>query len=390
MKRKKVLHIVLTVIGTGALMAYLIACSPAWSPDGSQILFPYGDYYGNFEEKRSGIAMYDKNTGKTTSIWTNSEKGAPLWAQWDSTGKKAILITPTLGHEDDGAIMVQVLRIGAKEPDHTFGVLLPKARLFPLDDPRLRSTPLPEADGSLFAAGDSLVRMDLTTGEVERRKIPEDLGPVFLVGNGNRIYYVALTKKQECHIGTLDPKKLSLSPMLELPPKDVGIFSSDWVAVAKDGSAIAILAYRAGGLGLLLIAGGRVQKSIPLMRLPKNEDPVSLLGGRPGNLQWAPDGKIIYVSVVSGERQPPLKHFFVEITVDTGAIRQTPIVMPKYQGDDSRLWIALSPDGKTIAAMSMHILGGNHADLALHLVDLTDPDRKVTKIPPPGPQDPKN
>ncbi len=391
MNRKKVLHIVLTVVGTGALMAYLIACSPAWSPDGSQVLFPYVDVDAG---GIPGIAMYDRNTGKTTPIFSHSGTVPPVVvrAQWDSTGKKVIVISAS--GRDYADLHVQVLRIGAKEPDHTFVVPRAGVRRFPGSP--LGGMPLLEAEGSLFTCEGSLfTRMDLRTGAVKQRKMPGVVGPMFLVGNGNQIYYVAMPK-QEYHIGTLDPKKLSFSRTLKLQKNDVGELLPHLVAVTKDGSTIAILAKMK--VHLLLIADGRIQKSIPLMPVPKDGVPVNLLGGFPHNLQWAPDGKTIYVGVVSEERQPPLKHFFVEITVDTGAMRRTPIVTPKQQGHGSTLMIDLSPDGKTIAAISMCPVGDNTVDLTTHLVDLTDPDRKVIKIRPPKPapkparaqQNPKN
>ena len=49
--------------------------------------------------------------------------------------------------------------------------------------------------------------------------------------------------------------------------------------------------------------------------------------------------------------------------------------------------IALSPDGKTLAAATGCIFAKdleNPADAGLFLVDLTSPDRKVTRIAPPA------
>jgi len=85
-----------------------------------------------------------------------------------------------------------------------------------------------------------------------------------------------------------------------------------------------------------------------------------------------------------------------EITVKTGAIRVTPLFHVRLKNMDTDILplffqVALSPDGKTIAAAPTYLWEQleDEKDRALHLVDLTSPDRKVTKIPVPVPQSPK-
>ena len=64
MKRERLLHVVLAVVGIGALTAYLVACRPAWSPDGSKLLFPYL----NPETKEVAVALFDRETGKASHL----------------------------------------------------------------------------------------------------------------------------------------------------------------------------------------------------------------------------------------------------------------------------------------------------------------------------------
>jgi hypothetical protein len=66
-------------------------------------------------------------------------------------------------------------------------------------------------------------------------------------------------------------------------------------------------------------------------------------------------------------------------------MRETPLFQLSGSLNDSvacLLQIALSPDGKTIAASSALCEEEEHA---LYLVDITSSKRKVTKIPIPGP-----
>lgn len=384
MNRERLLHIVLAVVGIGALTAYLVACRPSWSPDGSKVLFPYLDPGA----KRAGIALYDKNTGKTSSIFSRPlEGGSPNamfscpWAQWDRKGERAVVVWANAGPGTPDEFHVQVLRIGAKEPDRKFvlrnvGVFLP-------------GMPLPEVQGSLFAAGDALVRMDLQTGAVERRKL-QGRKDVVLVGHGDQIHYCAQLggPKPAYEIGTVDPKKLVLRPGLKLRSEDVGeIFPL--ITVAKDGSAIAIPSKKGKKYQLLLVAGDQLQKTITLELSSETHEL--------GNLQWSPDGKTIYAALVARMKdQRSFELGVAEITVKTGGIRVTRLLRGRWEDTDTEMLrlffqVALSPDGKTIAAAPTCFLGKleDEKDRALHLVDLTTPDRKVTKIPVPVPPGPK-
>ena len=383
MNRERLLHIVLAVVGIGALTAYLVACRPSWSPDGSKVLFPYLDPGA----KQAGIALFDKNTGKTRSIFSKpaavgSADAASSWpwAQWDRKGERAIVVWNEKRQGKPDEFHVHVLRIGAEKPDRTF--VVPHVNVCP-------GIPLPEANGSLFVGGEALVRMDLQTGAVERREL-QDMEDVVLVGHEDRIHYCTQSgdPKPAYEIGTVDPKKLVLRPGLKLRSEDVGeIFPL--ITVAKDGSAIAILSEKEKKCQLLIVAGDKLQKSIPLE--------LSTETHKLGNLQWSPDGKTIYSALVARIKdQKGFELGVAEITVKTGAIRVTRLLRGRWEDVDIEILplffqVALSPDGKTIAAAPTCFLGKleDEKDRALHLVDLTSPDRKVTKIPVPVPQGPK-
>lgn len=381
MNRERLLYIVLSIIGIGALTAYLVACRPSWSPDGSKVLFPYL----NAKAKQAGIALYDKNTRKTQSVFSKpadvGTAAAPFswpWAQWDREGKRVIVLW-VVAKQSNSELHVHVMRTGVKKPDRTF--VLPDVEIFP-------GIPLPEADGGLFVGGDLLTRMDLETGKVQRRK-PKGAKGVVLIGHRKQIYYCCEVPPdpKRYEIGTLDPKELSLRPALKLQQEDVGEITP-LIGVAKDGSAIAIAGEKEGKYRILIVAGDKLQRTIPL-ELPSETHTL-------GNLEWSPDGKTIYAAFAGKVKdQDRCQLGIAEIVVETGALRVTPLLRIRMKNMDRDVLpifhqIALSPDGKTIAASPTYFWEQleDEKDSALYLVDLTTPDRKVTKIPPPAPENP--
>lgn len=377
MNRNGPLRIVLAIIGIGALVAYFLACRPSWSPDGSKVLFAYiGPNTGEI-----GIALFDRNTGQTRSVFVMPSKHGSQpgdnfpWAQWDSAGETAIVVWAA-GQPGPDELHVALVPVEAQKPTRTF--VIPNVDVAP-------GLPLAAADGSLFMSGKSLIRLDLATGKVERRELQEGQ-EVVLVSHKNQVYYCSKVSAPSAgyEIGTVDQQKLVLSPGLTLRQEEVGeIFPL--MAVAEDGSALAVTSTKDQKHRLLIVAGSELKKSIPL--------DFSATIHSLGNLQWSPDGKTIYVALAAEAKDGDSSQLAIgEITVDTGAIRVTPVlrIRKATQPDVLPLMyqIALSPDGKTMATAPAY-LGDqleDKSDLALHLVDMTSPDRKVTKIPAPTSQ----
>ena len=377
MNRKSSLQIVLAIIGIGAFVAYFVACRPSWSPDGSKVLFPYF----NPKTPEMGIALFDRNTRKTRALFVmpstdGTEPGDHFpWAQWDRAGEMAI-VAWTAGENDLDELHVTLVPVESQKPTRTF--VLPDVDITP-------GLPIAEADGSLFVGGKSLIRLDLATGKVERRQAEEGR-EVVLVSHKDQVYYCSKVSSpsEEYEIGTVDKKKLLLDPGLTLQEEEVGeIFPL--MVVADDGSALAVTSTKDQKHRLLLVAGAELKKSIPL--------DFSAETHKLGNLQWSPDGETIYLALAAEvEDGSPIQLAIGEVTVDTGAIRVTPVLRIRKTGEPEVLplmyQIALSPDGKTMATAPTYL--GNQleseADLALHLVDLTSSDRKVSKIPVPIPQ----
>ena len=380
MKRNHILHVVLATVGIGALLAYLVACRPSWSPDGSKILFPYI----HPATEVAGIALFDKGTGEARSIFVMPEKrSAPVefmpWTQWAADGKSAIVVWAEDGDGED-KLHVRLQPVQSQEPARQ--IVIPGVEMMP-------GLPLAELDGNLFVGGKTIIRVDLKTGKTKRRKI--EVGQeAILVGHKKQIHYLlggGSGPASGYEVGTVDPEKLALEPWLKLKQADVGEVAP-FFGVAADGSTLAVSSVKNQKCDLLIIAEGSLRKTIPL-ELSSETHVV-------GNLQWSPDGKTIYAALIAQvEGEELLVLGILEVTVETGATREVPLARLGKSTEREILpmvfQIGLSPDGKTIAAAPTY-LGKelkDKKDLALHLVDLTSPDRKVTRIPVPTPGAPK-
>jgi len=374
MKRSKLLHVVLTTIGVGALLAYVMACRPSWSPDGSKILFPYSDR----ESEVRGIALFDKTTGKTRSVFVLPAEGklaegeaenVPV-VQWDSQGKRAIVIWG----DKAGGTHIRIQPIDSAAPARD--VLLKSH-----GEPPFTWAPLPEVDGSLLITGRStLLRVDVETGKVAEAKL-KGADDYVLFGTKNRAYYVRMVSGAEpdYEIGTVDARRLVVTRERTLGKEDVGELSP-FFSLSVDGSTIAVPGSKENKYYIHIISQSRLQNSIPLELSPET--------ATLGNLQWSPDGKTIYAAVGTGLKDRDRIELGVgEITVATGAMRMTRLLrVAKPEHEEIILvgfQIGLSPDGKTIATSPTYLLDAvdDEADCALYLVDLTTPERRVTKVP---------
>lgn len=152
-------HVILLVVGMAAWIIFIIACvgGPAWSPDGSQILFAYRDV----ENSRTAVALYDRATRTTTTIFAQpaAKEGAlALEPQWQKDGSRAFIAIyqPIPGSSGDGSCEV---------------ISIPVKSSMPLQAYALGTTegcvgPFPQLDGKVFFGGKDLRWIDLATGEI--------------------------------------------------------------------------------------------------------------------------------------------------------------------------------------------------------------------------------
>jgi hypothetical protein len=118
-----------------------------------------------------------------------------------------------------------------------------------------------------------------------------------------------------------------------------------------------------------------------------------------GHAVFSPDGEVVFVSILAQSADdggPPGGLGFLEVPVDGSAVRRTLLVQSTRESDlDTPVYfeLGLSGDGRTLAVASTYyaydegLLSAD--DCALFLVDLSDPNRKVTKVPVPVPPRPE-
>lgn len=398
------------IIGLAALLLYILACRPSWSPDGTKVVFPYY----NPETKERGAALYDRTTGTVRSILAVSErKPAPVDAAKEHSWGEGMCVVAQFTHDGRRVIVSwndeksHTLLLPVAPGEATRSFVLP-AELGVDDAPTL--VPYPEIGGNLFlAGGKAIVRLNMQTGATQYRQL-EDGFEGTIAAQGNRVLYVReveetqpkqeplLESKPEAkkeeekaevpapapekaagskfEFGTVNPGDLTLKPLFTLTSGDLearGIEEvQGFLSPEPRGSRMAMT--DKGAQRLVVLNSSGIERVVQ----PNIVASVYMLG----NFEWAPGGNKLYAPVIAkNEPDKDWQFSIAEIALDSGGTRLTPIA--RVRGDDL-LQIALSPDGSTIATTTADLKDVAMADRALYLVNLRDPKRAVTKIPMPG------
>lgn len=376
MKQTKTKDVVLTLFGLLCLAAYILACRPTFSPDGSRILFPSV----NTKAKEFSVVLYDRTTQEAETILTLETSLAS--AQWSTNGQEVIVVWREREERDDNPLSVMVLPVGGKNPTRRF-VLQAERGL----GAGLPWSPPPVVGDYLFLGGEtSVCRVNLETGETKKEDFGEELKELLLSRQGDQVYYLARLRDEadRFEIGTIDRETVSRIPIFQIEARDVGEMTG-FLAISRDGFRIAIVGEKPhepdkGNLQRIVIfRGNRLETAIPV---GSEVDPIAL-----GNTEWSPDGATLYAAFsrkLGDEGGSQLG--VLEIPVAGTGPREIPL-LNVAENSMNDFWlqfqIALSPDGMTIAAASTTLDSVMEEDRALYLVDLATPERKVTKIPIP-------
>jgi len=352
------------LIGIAAFTIYVLACRPAFSPDGRRILIPSFDS----ESKRIAVLLYDRDTKKLSRFFEASSPGTDKAGNvasvtWATDGKQAIAVWP----QADDKIMVAMLPLGTAAPTRLFIVPDKKEAAISL------MLPPPIVGRHLFLGGETISRLDLETGEINTATIEGEA--IYLESHRNLIFYVSGRDKAG-EVGTLDPERLTRNPIFQFKADNNA--GGPFLAVTRDGSHIALVTGEEKAPSIAVYGGSELIRTIAVGSESK---PITL-----GNIFWSADEKTIYAAAFRVPTNDPQGSQFelCEISVAGNQMRETPLFQLSGSLDDSAacfLQIALSPDGKTVAASSA-LCEEEHA---LYLVDMTRSKRKVTKIPIPEP-----
>jgi hypothetical protein len=367
-------QLALLLLAAGLWLTAVIACRASFSPDGSRVLFPFIDQ----ARKQSAIGLYDLKNGKTELVFSVSsagkEGGFLLAPQWTSDGQRAIVTSL------DGSkrLSVHVLPLETRTP----------SRLFVLDQEKDQTAALlnpPALAGGryLFLGGTSVNRLDLETGEV----LVSDLkGEIALLGQDEVVYYLrdveGAGKARE--VGKLEHEgaweNLRLAPLATFA--DEGGELGKFLAVDREGARFALTAEKEGLTGVSIASLREPQRRIVFGSRAE--------AGMLGNLLWAPDGRRIFVAYAREAPEKKIQFGACEVPLEGGEVRRIPLFSMAIGGAERELYlfqIALSPDGKTLAASSA-LLDPDKlepADRALWLIDLGGAERKISRVPLPSP-----
>lgn len=372
----------LALTAVAAFAAYVLACRPSFSPDGSQILFPAL----HTETSELTVLRYDRKTEKTDPIFVlgkgaAADKPVLISTVWSPDGKQAVVVWAA----EENKINLAVLPLESRQPTRFLAV--------PLQDKEEAMGGLifpPLLSGRyLFLGGKVVSRVDLENGEIETVTVrktktgetdqeQDEDEAVYLVGQGEELYYVA-GNEEALEIGTIHPDTLEVKTRLSLEGKDEKLVPL--AAFSKDGTRIAIVGEESEGSKISIIRGSRLERTL---RVGTEEDPVRL-----GTILWSRDEKHLYVAALKEPLADGQRHrlLVLEISVEEPGSRSIPLGPFEDEGDGAltSAQIALSPDGKTVAISTTCCLSDNvkPEDQALYLIDLSAPERKVTRVRPP-------
>jgi len=384
MSKPSVRDTLLTMLGITALIVYVLACRPSFSPDGTKVIFPTR----NSKSKEASVVLYDlkKKTLQTIFAMSKMSKTDDVGfaVQWLPDGKQVLV---------NGVSFVAILPLGSSNP----------TRIIPLEEkldagmlqltppvigkyqfiPSKTSVEVKNEKGETVSTEEPVVlRVNLETMEVQ--SFPNGIEGSFLA-KGNQLYYIAQAKIGEddaYELGRLDPEKLTRTPLLQLKEKDCGE-PSGFMTLNSTGNRIALTAKLEHAQRILLIRGNALEKTIPVA---EKDIKIQL-----GNAEWSLDEKTMFVAFAKDLDKDSLWQYGVlEVPLDGGNVREIPLFTGK-EGNNGGLvlfQIALSADGRRIAATSA-CLGADNGikpeDNALYLIDLSSTKRNVTRIAIPMP-----
>jgi len=376
-------------VGLGALLIYILACT-SFSPDDSKVL------YGTWDAKsgQAAVAVYDRKAGKsellfepiTQSVGKPDSKPAILRPQWIEGGHNFLTVWQASDDKSDESLNLAVL------PFDQRGL----ARTFLLSDLGKNGAayfeywPLPVVGSSLFMNGESntIIRLDLVTGQMLRHTNQQAMFLLPSPDNDRLLYLGGIDSsymdgkndsKGPVECGLLNPETFARAPLFQIKDKNASILS---LAISRDAKHLAYQVEDESPPVVHLLETGQPARTLSLASLGENTT-VNLR-------HFSPKNDILYGSFKNHPNETNAAYGFVEIPLNGSPIRKTTLISDVDNDKDEEnmkfesFQIDISHDGKTLAVDSEWFAFGDHSigakDCALFLVDLTDPQRKVTKV----------
>jgi hypothetical protein len=391
MKRPTVRNSTLALVGLASLVIYILACT-SFSPDDRRVLYPTFDSASG----GVGVASYDRDSKRSELLFVphlragEEPGGEPplLRPQWLPDGRSVLVAWPGAeGTADSGdSLSLAVVPVGARGPVRLFHLAdLPEAAA------RL-SLPLCVSGNRLFLQGESntVVRLDLVTGEVKRQTCAKEVIPYASPLPDRPCYAIEKNADGRFEVGFLDPETFALTPIVRLDA-DESLGDGGLLALSRDGHTAAFVAEN-GKQPVILFKESRkpAQKS---PKLAADDEKLSLVSA-----QFSPRGDVLYASFMQAHGEATNSALgFLEVPADGKPARRVTLIQRGPEAKEEAAFyfqIGVSHDGKTLAVASTYLAFAEGTfrsdDCALFLVDLSDPQRKVTKVPIPLPPKPKS
>ena len=364
-----ILDTCLTLLGMTGLLVYVLACAPSFSPDGRKVAFPVVDY----DTDRVSILVCDinKKNFETVTEFANPElpdEEMAYTVQWTPDGKH-ILIT--------GSSLIMMAPAESRAPARTFQ-LRGDIDLWSL------STPPVIGDHLFLVTEDEpvLYRLNLQSWEWKSFQLPfnqDESGMVF--SDGKQLYLpVKLDKEGQTvySIMRVNTETGECTRVAQIRSDDTGELTGySWLKLA--GNRFAAVSNDEDTARIVLIRGDSVEKTI---LAGKEGEDIKI-----GNLAPSPDGKRIFASVCRKDGSGNIEFGIMESQLDGGETRRMILFTGSPEIDDDKnefsFQIAISPDGKKIAASSVSGIEYEKlrpGDRALYLVDVSRQEWKSEKI----------
>jgi hypothetical protein len=378
---------ILGLIAMAALSLYVLACSTAFSPDDQHVLYPAFDA----QSGAVGIADYDRSSSRSEMLFlpatvkdgdVASSEPWLMRPQWLPDGRNIVVAWAGEGPGSDHDLTLAVL---------PFGAMPRTTRMYHLTDMKDVAArlvlPLPMVGNRLFlfSASNSIVRLDLMTGACTRHAFADARGDIVLYPSPRQdaVFYVE-QRKDDSHgaeFGRINADTLARTPLMSFTnePADGG-----FLGCSADGKRVAIAEKTDAGLRLVVLDAG---KQVFTQMLTSTNEDVKF-----GSFGLSPRGDALlasYVETHAGETNSTLG--LMEVPFNDAPKRRTVLLKTTKLKDEAALYTqaGVSHDGKTAAVATTYLACEDddfkRADCALFLVDLSDPNRKVTKVTIPIP-----
>jgi hypothetical protein len=385
MKTPKTRNAILALIGLAALSVYILACT-SFSPDDSKVLYPAFDT----DSGAVGMAVYDREARRTDMVlipamYDIGESNTVLQprllrAQWLGDGH-SILTAYAGGKGNNDEISLAVSPWGATAPTKLFQV--PEIK----DEGNTLLLPLCVCNGQLLlrVSEKEIARIDLKSLALVRHEFADVCKEIVLYPspNGDGVFYVEPQEGEgkAAVFGRLNPENFSRTPLLNISNESRGdsVFAYD-----NQGKVVALL--EAGDTNRLLV----LQQGKPAWTRTLDAEGAKWTFGSAG---LSPKGDMLWATYQKKIGTNAVSFGLIEVPLGAKPVRETTLITLTQPVDSEMVFYfqaSVSHDGRTAAVASTYLACReeelNPADCALFLVDLSSPDRKVTKVPIPMPE----